>query len=48
MSHLSQIRDPGIFIAKNDTKVWESREESDVAGFFVFSRIHMIGYFRLG
>ncbi len=25
-----------------------SREESEVAGFFVFSHIRMIGYFRLG
>ena len=26
----------------------ESREESEVAGFLVFSHIRMIGYFRLG
>ena len=25
-----------------------SREESEVAGFFVFSQIRMMGYFRLG
>ena len=25
-----------------------SREESEVAGFFVFSHIRMMGYFRLG
>jgi len=25
-----------------------SREESEVAGFFVFSHIRMIGYFKLG
>ncbi len=39
----------------NTSKVWRnnntingSREESEVAGFFAFSNILMMGYFRLG
>ncbi len=30
------------------TRIFRSREESEGAGFFVFSNIRMMGYFRLG
>ncbi len=35
-------------ITLHEMKIWVRREESEVVGFFVFSQIRMMGYFRLG
>ena len=36
------------FVVSFATRNFVSREESEVAGYFVFSHIRMMGYFRLG
>ena len=49
MRHNKSSNDKGISISdENFLTIFESREESEVAGLFVFSHIRMMGYFRLG
>ncbi len=45
---MQQYLDTSKYVIRNVSKFLGSREESEVAGFFVFSHIRMMGYFRSG